>query len=187
MAAAMPSSSRRRNSAGAASTSTSLSVSGLVTSGCVVLTVVTLPSWNRRLARHGTLTYRRSGTSAYRASKALTGGAHEPRDTAGWPITPALRAGRHRDRRSAVDDAPAARALRLRLQDQRPDLRGRRGDQRPGRGQAAVHDQPGDRRHPRPQPGPGAGAELLLRDKRRRAQEAAQAAEPPVPWPAATG
>ena len=37
-----------------------------------------------------------------------------------------------------VDDAPAARALRFRLQDQRPDLRGRRRDQRPGRGQAVV-------------------------------------------------
>src|SRR5579859_966933 len=182
MAAAMPSSSRRRNSAGASSAWVSASasppawfsasvsvpawVSGLVTSGCVVLTVVTLPSWSRRLARHGTLTYRRSGTSAYRASRALTGGAYEHRDTAGWPVAPALRAGRHRDRRPAVDDAPAARALWLCLQDQRPDLRGRRRDQRPGRGQAAVHDQPGYRRHPRHQPGPGARPQLLLRDQR---------------------
>src|SRR5579859_4310713 len=164
----MTSSNRRRNSAGAASASAWVSawVSGLVTSGCVVLTVVTLPSWSRRLARHGTLTYRRSGTSAYRASRALTGGAYEHRDTAGWPVAPALRAGRHRDRRPAVDDAPAARALWLCLQDQRPDLRGRHRDQRPGRGQAAFHDQPGYRRHPRHQPGPGARPQLLLRDQR---------------------
>src|SRR5260370_9027369 len=66
MAAAVPCRSRRGNSAGAAS----VSVSGLVTSGCVVLTVVTLPSSRRGLARHGTLTYRRSGTSAYRRPEA---------------------------------------------------------------------------------------------------------------------
>src|SRR5260370_41973736 len=75
--------------------------------------------------RHATLLTPRAGPSWYSDVPSIwyvrvpsTGGAYEHRDTAGWPITPALRAGRRRDRRSAVDDAPTARALRFRLQDQ---------------------------------------------------------------------
>src|SRR5690242_21165975 len=63
MAAAMPSSSRRRNSAGA--------VPGTPASGRAVLAVVTL---RPPLADHGTLAYRRSGTYAYRTDMGTAGG-----------------------------------------------------------------------------------------------------------------
>src|SRR4029077_3214813 len=63
MAAAMPSSSRRRNSAGA--------VPARPASARAVLAVVTL---SPPLADHGTLAYRRSGTHAYRISGSTAGG-----------------------------------------------------------------------------------------------------------------
>src|SRR6516164_8844689 len=100
MAAAMPSSSRRRNSAGA------VPVSGLAASGCAVLTVVTLSLLGPQACR----SWYSDVPSIWYVRVPSTGGAHEHRDTAGWPIAPALRARRHRAGRSAVDDAPDARA-----------------------------------------------------------------------------
>src|SRR5437764_13693560 len=63
MAAAMPSSSRRRNSAGA--------VPGAPAACRTVLAVITL---SPPLADHGTLAYRRSGTHAYHASRSTPQG-----------------------------------------------------------------------------------------------------------------